>query len=118
MAYREVRRMDMEAVIRRWLAGEPIRAITRSTGLARNTVKRIVKLSSDNGLHAGDAWPDESKLARIRESLGRPGGPESSQAEQVLTARQEQIERWLKDDRLVLTKVHELLIRDGIEVSY
>ena len=32
MAYREVRVMDIDQVIRRWLAGERIRAVARSTG--------------------------------------------------------------------------------------
>ena len=34
MAYREVGTMDIDQVIRRWLAGEKIRAIARLTGLA------------------------------------------------------------------------------------
>jgi len=43
MAYREVRGMDIDQVIRRWMAGERIRAIARSTGTDRNTVRRIVR---------------------------------------------------------------------------
>jgi hypothetical protein len=43
MAYREVGTMDMEQVIRRWLAGEKIRGIARLTGLDRNTIRRIVR---------------------------------------------------------------------------
>jgi transposase len=37
-----VRRMDIDQVVRRWLAGEKIRAIARLTGADRNTVRRIV----------------------------------------------------------------------------
>jgi len=43
MAYREVRGMDIDQVIRRWMAGERIRAIARATGTDRNTVRRIVR---------------------------------------------------------------------------
>src|SRR5262249_32012887 len=118
MAYREVRTMDMEQVIRRWSAGEKIRAIARSTGLARNTVKRIVKVAGESGIQIGDGWPGDSKLIAVRERLGRAGGPESSETEQRLQARKEQIEHWLQHDRLLLTKVHELLLRDGIDASY
>jgi len=118
MAYREVRTMDMEQVIRRWLGGEKIRAIARSIGLARNTVKRIVSLAGENQLKPGDAWPEESKLQTIRDGLGRPGGSASSETELTLLGRKEQIEHWLKKDRLLLTKVHELLIREGVAVSY
>ncbi len=110
--------MDIEQVIRRWLAGERIRAIARSTGLARNTVKRIVRLASEGGIKPGDGWPEEPKLRAIREDIGRPGGPESGEAEQTLLGRKEQIQHWLKRDRLLLTKVHELLARENVVVSY
>jgi hypothetical protein len=50
MAYREVGMMDIDLVIRRWLAAEKIRAIARLTGTDRNTVRRIVRLAE--GQHA------------------------------------------------------------------
>ena len=75
MAYREVRMMDIEQVMRRWLSGEKIRAIARSTGLDRNTVRRVIRLGQETGLKTGDVWPEEAKLQRIRERLGRPGAP-------------------------------------------
>lgn len=110
--------MDVEQVLRRWLAGEKIRAIARSTGLARNTVKRIVRLAGEGDVKPGGGWPEETKLRAIREGIGRPGGPESSDAEEILRGRKDQIEHWLKKDRLLLTKVHELLNREGVAVSY
>jgi transposase len=110
--------MDIEQVLRRWLAGEKIRAVARSTGLARNTVKSIVKLAIAVGLEVGAGWPEEPKLQAIREGMSRPGGPPSREAEQRLLARQNQIEHWLQKDRLLLTKVHELLVREGLAISY
>ena len=59
MAYREVRVMDIEQVIRRWTAGEGIRAIARATGLDRNTVRRLIRLAEKTGLKAGDAATEE-----------------------------------------------------------
>ena len=89
MAYREVRMMDIEQVMRQWLAGESIRAIARSTGLARNTVKRVVKLASEGGIKPGDGWPEEPKLRAVRGGIGRPGGPECGEAEQILLDRKD-----------------------------
>ena len=67
MAYREVRRMDIDQVIRRWLAGEKIRAIARSTGADRNTVRRIVRFAEKEGIGQETPWPDEGKLQVIRQ---------------------------------------------------
>src|SRR5947207_8993372 len=105
MAYREVRMMDIDQVMRRWLAGEKIRAVARSTGLDRNTVRRLIRLGQEVGLKPSDVWPDDAKLQKIRERLGRPGSArEQGPIEQALLARQPQIEAWLKEGGLVLTK--------------
>ena len=40
----------MDQVIRRWLAGEKIRAIARSTGTDCNTVRRIVRIADKEGI--------------------------------------------------------------------
>ena len=52
MAYREMRMADIDQVTRRWLAGEKIRAIARSTGSDRNTVRRIVRFAAEAGIRA------------------------------------------------------------------
>src|SRR5689334_20236068 len=119
MAYREVRMMDIEQVMKRWLTGEKIRAVARATGLDRNTVRRLIRFGEQAGLKPGDAGPDEATLHRIRERIGRPGvAPHESPIEQALLARESQIQSWLKDDKLILTKVHDLLGREGLVVPY
>lgn len=119
MAYREVGMMDIDQVIRRWLSGERIRAVARSTGLDRNTVRRLIRFGQEAGLKPGDNWPDEAKLQAIQGRVGRPGGVrEQGPVEQALLSRQPQIQAWLKEDRLILTKVHELLGREGLPVPY
>ena len=119
MAYREMRTVDIDQVMRRWLAGEGIRSIGRATGLDRNTVRRIVRLAENAGVQRETPWPDEGKLQAIREGMGRPGAPVvTSEAEQQLKPRTDQIRAWLEKDHLLLTKVHELLAREGLVVSY
>jgi transposase len=119
MAYREVGIVDTDQVIRRWLAGEKIRAIARSTGLDRNTIRRIVRAAEEVGVQRETPWPDDDKLQAIRQRIGRPGATVTAgQAEQQLQARTDQIRAWLDKDHLLLTKVHELLGREGLGVSY
>jgi hypothetical protein len=51
--------------------------------------------------------------------MGRPGAAVApSEAEQRLKPRTDQIRAWLEKDHLLLTKVHELLGREGLVVSY
>jgi transposase len=51
--------------------------------------------------------------------MGRPGAAvASSEPEQQLKPRTEQIRAWLDKDHLLLSKVHELLGREGLAVSY
>jgi transposase len=119
MAYREVGTMDVDQVIRRWLAGEKIRAIARLTGLDRNTIRRIVRSAEKVGVRREAPWPDAGKLRAIRQHIGRPGVTVATgEAEQRLKARTEQIRAWLEKDHLLLSKVHELLGREGLAVSY
>ena len=111
--------MDIDQVIRRWLACERIRSIARSTGIDRNTVRKLIRLGQQVGLKAGDKWPDEGKLEQIRKRMGRPGATgQQGPIEQALLGRQPQIQLWLNEDHLVLTKVHELLGREGLTVPY
>jgi hypothetical protein len=66
----EVGMMDMDQVIRRWLAGEKIRAIERSTGSDRNTVRRIVRLAEEGGIRGEMPWPDEFRMPKTGGHIG------------------------------------------------
>ena len=80
--------MDIDQVIRRWLAGERIRAIARLTGSDRNTVRRIVRLAEEVRIRAGTPWPDEDKLQAVRQRMGRPGAVVvTREAEELLKPR-------------------------------
>src|SRR3974390_1737477 len=119
MAYREVRGMDIDQIIRRWLAGEKIRGIARSTGADRNTVRRIVRIADKEGIGRETPWPDGVKLRVIRQRMGRPGVTVAVRgSEQRLKPRTEQIRAWLDKGHLLLSKVHELLGREGLAISY
>jgi len=50
MAYKEVSRVEITEVIRQWQAGRGIREIARSTGLARNTIRKYILTAQSCGL--------------------------------------------------------------------
>ncbi|MDE2744951.1 MAG: helix-turn-helix domain-containing protein [Chloroflexota bacterium] len=65
MAYREVTRVEINEVIRRWQLGLSQRQIARGTGLSRPTVRRYLAAAVELGLWADGPEPDESQLARL-----------------------------------------------------
>lgn len=50
MAFKEVSRMEIIEVIRRWQAQTGVRKIAKSLGLSRNTVRRYVAAAARLGL--------------------------------------------------------------------
>jgi len=118
MPYREVRVVDCQEVLRRWLAGDGVRSIARGTGLDRKTVRKFVTVALGLGLRPGDPWPEEKAVAAFvgATKQGPPPRPPGG-TEKVLLERRVQIQQGLEQG-LLLTKVHELLIRDGTPVPY
>jgi transposase len=110
MAYREVGRMEYDEVVRRWQAGESQRAIARALGLARNTVAAYVRTASAEPATGGEGKP----LPR------RQPGPAIEQpgpAVARLAPYEAQVARWLRDERLQLTRIQELLGQQGMVVQ-
>jgi len=70
MGYRELHRMEIEEVVRRWQMKESQRAIARTTGLARETVKKYLAAAISLGLSATGPPPSEAQLLELR--LRRP----------------------------------------------
>ena len=73
MAYREVTRVEIGEVIRRWQAGEGLRKIASGTGLSRITVRKYVAAAQELGLSREGAGPSEEQLTRIQELLAARG---------------------------------------------
>ena len=103
--YREVGLMQVIEIIRRWQAGESIRAMAQATGLARNTVGKYVREAGLQGLAASGPAPNTEQvlaLARLGETAPPArAAPRSAQ----LDPHREQIAVWLKDDDLQPTRV-------------
>ena len=79
MAYREVGTMDIDQVIRRWLAGEKIRAIARLTGFDRPLNPPAVGPSGSDPLNVS-ASARASRLRKIKDKLGKKGKTKKDEA--------------------------------------
>ena len=118
MAYREVSRVEITEVIRQWQAGRGIRAIARSTGLARNTIRKYLLTAQSRGLARDGPPPTESQLTTLVQ-LNRAGPRQVAvPTDEVLEPHAEQIEQWLKQDKLKLTRIQELLAKRQCLVGY
>ena len=65
MAYREVSRVEIAEVVRRWQSGNSQRQIATGTGLSRATVRRYIVAAMGAGLTRDGAAPSEDQLSRL-----------------------------------------------------
>src|SRR5207247_8265901 len=120
MGYRELHRMEIEEVVRRWQAGESQRAIARATGLARETVKKYLAAAISLGVSATGPPPSEPVLVELRRLGVVATQPVHRLAPQMATLEpyREQIAAWLDQDHLLLTRIQELLEPNGGKAKY
>ena len=120
MAFREVSMLEVKEVLRRWLAGEFKKAISRTTGVSRNTVRGYIKAAEDSGLKqsCGASSLTDEQLASVMIKLRASSAPP---ARGDAWARCEHhrvfVEKKLAEG-LMLTRVGRLLKRQGVDVPY
>ena len=118
MAYREVTRVEIQEIIRRWQAGEGYRRIASGTGLSRNTVRKYLTAAKADGIARDGPVPTDDQLCRLA-VIGQPGPRQAeTPSEDLLAPWADQLYQWLTGDRLQLTRIHELLLGRGCPVSY
>ena len=75
MAYKEVHRVEISEVIRRWQAGNSQRSIATGTGLSRETVRRYLAAAQEAGVaqEGPAATADQLRRVGVGEPLGAAG---------------------------------------------
>ena len=118
MAYREVFRVEISEVIRRWQAGDSLRRIASGTGLSKETVGRYISAAEALGVSREGPAPSEEQLSQLA-AISRSGPRQAgAPTEELLDPWADQIYQWLTGDRLQLTRIRELLLERGCRVSY
>jgi transposase len=120
MAYRELHRMEIEEVVRRWQVHESQRAIARATRLARETVKKYLAAAIGLGLSATGPPPTQVQLVELQRLGVVASQPAKRVAPQLATLElyRRQIATWLEQDHLLLTRTQELLDAQRVHVKY
>ncbi len=118
MAYKEVFRVEISEVIRRWQAGESRRHIASGTGLSKDTVGRYISAAEAMGIPRDGPGPSEEQLSSLA-AIGR-SGPRQGEAPTVekMAPWADQICQWITVDRLQLTRIQELLAERDCRVPY
>jgi len=118
MAYEEVSRVGIKEVLRQWQGGRSQRAISGATSLSRNTISKYILAAEQSGLRREGPPPTEEQVTG--RALQNIAGPRKVVAptEGVLEPWGDQIHTWFNGDRLLLTRIQELLTQRGCLVSY
>ena len=117
MGYRELSRMHVQEVVRRWQASESQRAIARALGLSRVTVHRYIAEAERLGLAQIGPPPIEEQLIRLAQVAHQGLAHERAQpSTHRLEPFKEQLRGWV-DDGMQLSRMLELLGSD-VGVSY
>ena len=111
--------IEIREILRLWLQGRGLREVARLSGTDRKTVRRYVDRARSCGVDRdGDACQLTDELLAVVIAGVRPSRPNGkSQAWETIATQRDQIKAWLEQD-LTLTKVHTLLGRRGVVVSY
>ena len=118
MAYKEVLRVEIQEVIRRWQARGSQRQIAEGTGLSRATVRKYLSAATGEGIAQDGPAPSEEQLSRLA-GISRAGPKRvETPVEDGLAPWGDQIYQWLTGDRLKVTRIQELLAARGCAVSY
>jgi transposase len=119
MSYQEVSVIEIREILRLWLEGRGYREVARLSGTDRKTVRRYVDRARACGMDrdGGACQLTDELLAAVIAEV-RPSRPNGkSQAWEIVAERHDEIAAWLTQG-LTLTKVHTLLGRRGVVVSY
>jgi transposase len=123
MPYVEHGMWEVLEVLRRWHRGESQKAIQAATRRARKTIRRYVRTAEKLGWNWKEQPPDEALASRVLEKLvpgSKDGG--AGETERLLLPYLTRIQEWLAVEEtrrgLTLTKVQELLRRQGVIVPY
>jgi transposase len=116
MARRTIPMIEVDEILYRWFKGMSERRISRSLGISRMTVRKILFQARQLGL--GDE-PQDADFTQLKSCLFelRQGTKMSSPAQDYLKVHHEQIESWRLMPYMTVTQMVRLFAEQGNKVS-
>lgn len=118
MANKEYTVIEILDVLRRQQAGDGIRTIAKATDIARNTVRKYIRLAQEKKLGEPDTDIEDIAYAVFREVHNDEHPDDANTRDGILLPHKDNIMEWLDRDHLTLTKIHIKLLRVGVQTSY
>ncbi len=119
MSKKEYTVIEILDVLRRYKVGDGFRTIAKAAAIARNTVRKYIRIAEEKGFRdTGEAEIEDIAYAVFRVVHGNDNADDTNIRDSVLLPHKESIIDWLDGERLTVTKVHIKLLRLGIKISY
>jgi transposase len=111
---------EVMEVLYHWYRGAGIKAITRSLGYDRKTVRRYVRAGLAAGLRREEPFPDERQMfGKVKAVLDRSALARQAPAKETIGRYRSEIEKLLEEKEMTAKQVMRLLAeRHDLKVSY
>lgn len=116
MARRKLLMIEVEEVLYRWLKGMSEREISRSSGIARMTVRKILLQAQSFGFHKGCQQEEISKIQSLLYNL-RKETTSKSPCQEYLKNYHDQLADWIAQPHMTVTQMVRLLKEEKKPVS-
>jgi len=118
MTFKEVSRVEVIEIIRRWQTNASLRGLARCTGLARKTVRKYLQAAEKCGLTRDGPPPSEAQLLALVPLNGAGPRQVVRPSEDLLGPWALRIRDWILVEHLQLTRIQELLGQQQCAVPY
>ncbi len=119
MSYREVTMVEIKEILRLWLRGMRKKRIAALLGIDPKTVRRYVAAAQGLGLQFGqeETVLTEDVVASVLAARRAETGRARGESWDLCAEQKPAIEKWLRE-KVRLSKIRKLLLRQGVDVPY
>ncbi|WP_039454914.1 IS21 family transposase [Candidatus Jidaibacter acanthamoebae] len=108
---------EISEILYRWVNGVKIKAISRSLGVARNTIRSLIRRGLESGLKVGDDSRKVDEIsANIRVERYKVKEKEDW-SEQKLIIYEGEIKEWLGEENITIKQIWRLISERGVKIS-
>ena len=106
-------------MIYQWHQGASFKAIRRSLGFDRNTIRKYVRLAQATGVERGSPFPEESELVKRLREVPAPAFFREKPGQDLITAHRQWIGELLREEEITAKQIWRLFQeKTGLPIGY